>query len=123
MSFGNTLSRLRKEKGWTQGELADKLQMNANHLSRWETDRILPRKKALEKLADLFQVPIEELLGAPEGPLKLPALGQEDPELAELVSQIVRLGDEHRKALRTVLRTMLTCQQLEQLVTQGRGAA
>lgn len=122
MSFGKTLARLRKEKGWTQPQLADMLEMNANHVSRWETDRIMPRKRALEKISEVFDVPIHDLMGPPEPSNGSPRLAKEDPELAELVMQIAKLGEEQRKALRTVLRSMLTCQQLEQLVASGRVA-
>lgn len=122
ISFGKTLARLRKEKGWTQIELADMLEMNANHVSRWETDRIMPRKRALEKISEVFDVPIHDLMGPPEPSNGSPRLAKEDPELAELVMQIAKLGEEQRKALRTVLRSMLTCQQLEQLVSAGRVA-
>ncbi len=61
MTTGQKIASLRKQKGWTQLELAEKLQMNANHVSRWEKDKMSPRRKVLQALATLFDVPLHEL--------------------------------------------------------------
>lgn len=121
MSLGNQITKYRSEKGWTQAQLAELLQMHANHVSRWEKGHVWPRKKTIERLAELFEISVNELLGTQtsEAPLHLV---KKDPELAQLMTQAAALGDEQRRALRMVLRSMLTCQQLEHLVDLGRGA-
>lgn len=35
--IGDTIAKLRKEKGWTQNELADKLQVSDKAISKWES--------------------------------------------------------------------------------------
>ena len=115
MTTGQKIASLRKQKGWTQLELAEKLQMNANHVSRWEKDKMSPRRKVLQALATLFDVPLHELQ-----PASFPI--SDDPEFAELVSKVRELNDEHRKALQTILRSMLTCQQIEKVITSGKAA-
>lgn len=93
--------------------------MSPNHVCRLEKDRMRPRQKAIERLAEIFDVSVGSLL-APEQDVP-PRLLREDPELAQLLSQVSELGEEQRDALRMVLRSMLTCQQLEHLVAhQGR---
>ncbi len=119
MTLGQRIAMLRKEKSWTQSELAEKLQMNANHVSRWEKDRIEPRRKVLLLLAEVFGVTIDDLMPAkPVFPVS-----QCDPELSELMIKVSDLGEEQRKALRVVLRSMLTCQQLEKLVAVNKEIA
>ena len=38
MSFGNNLVNLRKQKGWSQDELADNLNLSRQAISKWEND-------------------------------------------------------------------------------------
>lgn len=118
MTLGRKIEFLRKERGWTQAQLADQLTMTAHHVSRWENDRIRPRDKALGKLAELFEVSVEELLAAKKD--THPDLAASDPELASMVAELARLDDEQRFVIKHVLRSMLTCRQMEQLVSQSR---
>lgn len=123
MTLGEKISHLRKLKGWTQTQLAEQIEMNPNHISRWEKNRVRPRRKILEQLSVLFGVPHDEFIPRNEVPevpsFNQPRLEQQDPELAEMIQKLSLLGEEHRRALRIVLRSMLTCEKLEQLVTRG----
>jgi transcriptional regulator with XRE-family HTH domain len=41
-SVGQTIATLRKKKGWTQVELAEKLQVSDKAVSKWEVGETLP---------------------------------------------------------------------------------
>ncbi len=60
--FGEFLYSLRKEKGWTQSELADKLDLTNKAVSKWETGDSFPETSLLVPLASLFNVSVDELL-------------------------------------------------------------
>lgn len=60
--FGNLLSALRKEKGWTQSELADKLGITNQAISKWENGDSFPETGLLAPLSELFGISIDELL-------------------------------------------------------------
>lgn len=62
-TFGMKISKLRKEKNMTQEELAEKVNISAQAVSKWENDISLPDISVLPTLADLFNVSIDELLG------------------------------------------------------------
>ncbi|MGE0494382.1 MAG: helix-turn-helix domain-containing protein [Vulcanimicrobiota bacterium] len=62
MSLGRTISDLRKKKGLTQVELAEKLGVHQSHITRWESDRVRPRQSTLANLAEVLDCSIEELL-------------------------------------------------------------
>jgi len=118
MGIGERIASLRKERGWTQAQLAELLEMSPSHVSRWEQNHWRPRQKAIERLAEVFEVDIDQLL-AEEG--VVPAkLAEDDPELAGLVARIPELNSQQKGALRLVLQSMLTCKQLEHLVAQSR---
>jgi len=61
--LGERIRQLRLEKGWTQEVLAQLLGVSRLAVARWETGERRPRKKYLAKLAEIFDVPMEELLG------------------------------------------------------------
>lgn len=59
---GCFIARLRKEKGLTQKELAEKLMVTDKAVSRWETGKGLPDTSLLKPLGDILGVSVGELL-------------------------------------------------------------
>ena len=57
------LAELRKEKGITQSELADYLGMSFQAISKWENGTTMPDITYLPKLAEYFNVSVDEILG------------------------------------------------------------
>ena len=68
-SMGEMISTLRKEKGMTQKELADMLNLTDKAVSKWERDIACPDTQTLPKLAEILGVSIEELLQAKSIPV------------------------------------------------------
>lgn len=61
-SMGQIISTCRKEKGMTQKELADKLNVTDKAVSKWERDLACPDTQTLPKLAGILGISLEELL-------------------------------------------------------------
>lgn len=59
MSVGQKIKMLRKSKGWTQKELAEKLQLAPTAVSAWERDANRPMMDSLAKMSELFDVTID----------------------------------------------------------------
>ena len=70
MSFGHKLKTLRKQRGLTQKELAEKLFLSQSSITRFEKDEILPTSETLSKIANYFDVSIDFLLDRPQSPQK-----------------------------------------------------
>lgn len=66
-SFGQRLSRIRKEKGLTQEDIASKITISPQAVSKWENDISSPDILILSSLADILGVSVDELLGREEG--------------------------------------------------------
>lgn len=66
MSFGHKLKTLRKQRGLTQKELAEKLFLSQSSITRFEKDEILPTSETLSKIANYFDVSIDFLLNRPQ---------------------------------------------------------
>lgn len=62
-SLGARISALRREKGWTQRELAARLHVTDKAVSKWETGINIPDVSLWQPLADLFHISLLEFLG------------------------------------------------------------
>lgn len=67
-SMGEIISTFRKEKGLTQKELADMLNITDKAVSKWERDISYPDTQTIPKLAEIFGISIEELMNAKTAP-------------------------------------------------------
>ena len=63
-SIGETIAYLRKEKGMTQNELAEKMNVTDKAVSKWERNLSCPDVNTISKLADILGVSVEELLNS-----------------------------------------------------------
>lgn len=61
--LGNRLRRLRTQKHLTQADLGRLLNVHQTAISQWETDRTRPDQELLGRLADIYSVSIDYLLG------------------------------------------------------------
>ena len=62
--FGENLKTLRKQKGFSQEELATRLHVVRQTISKWEKNLSVPDADSLIRLADILEVSVSELLGA-----------------------------------------------------------
>ena len=91
--FQDNLKALRKKKGITQEELAARLNLVRQTVSKWEKGLSVPDSELLIKLAGILEVPVSRLLGS-----KIEAEEQPDA-LAEQLSRInEQLAIKNRRA-------------------------
>lgn len=62
--FGENLKTLRKQKGFSQEELATRLHVVRQTISKWEKNLSVPDADTLIWLAEILEVSVSELLGA-----------------------------------------------------------
>ncbi len=100
MDFGEKLFELRKEKNLSQEEVADRLNVSRQSVSKWETNQSVPDFDKIIPLCELFGIGAEELLTGkkPEEPessekeeetTKLPTREEIRRKSAEVVSSSV----------------------------------
>ena len=81
--FGIFISELRKEKGYTQKELAQKLFISDKAISKWERGLSMPDISLLIPLSEVLEVSVTELL-------KYQRLEQTEKLNAEQIDEIIR---------------------------------
>lgn len=60
--IGNFLKELRKEKNYTQEQVADKLGVSGRTISRWETGAYMPDISLLVDIAEMYDVDVRDLI-------------------------------------------------------------
>jgi len=80
--FGDKLKALRNEKGWTQQQLAEKVELVSASISAYEQGAKSPSVEVLIKLCSLFNVSSDYLLGLSDSmELKMSALTDDQTQL------------------------------------------
>ena len=62
MNISNRIIRLRKQKGWSQEELAEKLDVSRQSVSKWESSASVPDLTRILQMSELFGVTTDYLL-------------------------------------------------------------
>ncbi|MDD3206413.1 MAG: helix-turn-helix transcriptional regulator [Lachnospiraceae bacterium] len=83
--FSQNLYILRKQKGMSQETLAQQLNVVRQTISKWEKGLSVPDAEMLTRISDLFEVPVNELLGT-----KLEA----DKDINEIAAQLALLNEQ-----------------------------
>lgn len=103
MTLGENIVRLRTQKNWSQGDLADALDISRQSVSKWETDASIPELDKLLKLSELFGVTLDELVrgeGAPQA---------EAPAATEVPKDFAPQAAPAREKRHTIAGTVLLC--------------
>ena len=64
MSLGNNISFLRKQKKLTQEQLADRMSVTRQTVSRWESDEVVPELNRLVEMCGIFACKLDTLVRA-----------------------------------------------------------
>ena len=99
-AFGTFLSQLRKEKGMTQKDLAERLFVSDKAVSKWERGLSLPDVTLLQPLADLMEVTISELLSGQRIQAETPLTAQEAERLVSGALHLTAQEQENRRESR-----------------------
>ena len=62
MEFNNKLYELRKQKGLSQEELANRLNVSRQTVSKWEVGESSPDMEKLVAISELFDISLDELV-------------------------------------------------------------
>ena len=66
LNIGNKISLLRKEKGWSQGNLAEQIEASREIVGKYERNENLPSVEMTLKIAKAFGITVDFLLGEGE---------------------------------------------------------
>ena len=114
MELGVKIKKLRKEKKLTQGELAEKIGISGNHLSRLERGVFQPSIEVVKRLALVLDTQVDGLLSGEDE--TSPAVSIKNRELTDRVRMIDQLEPEDQQAIMRVIDSMLTKHRMQKLL-------
>lgn len=121
MKFHEKVNALRKERSWSQGELARKIGIHLGHLSRIENGKSSPSIDILKKLTEAFEVSADYLLNDESDELAPVIL--HDKNLSEKIRLIEILDDKDRETIVNVIESMLTKKKMLDLLMNNKAAS
>lgn len=124
MTLGERIANFRKEKNMTQEALAGLLGVTNQAVSKWETDQCYPDVAQLPKLADIFEISLDQLFGreTPNQAPRIEGLPWEDDGVLRAVVYIGRTLRKHQ-AFHISWGKMREWQQIEKIEFQYDGPA
>lgn len=114
MSFGKNLSRIRKDKGLTQGDLVKISGVGISQIRRYETEKSMPSLDAIVRLVKVLGVSIDEIVLD-----KATAIANNkimDSELLEQFEMISSLDEEERRMVKKILEGVIVRNQMEKIL-------
>lgn len=81
MNLGSTITRLRTQRGLSQGDLAEALDVSRQSVSKWETNASVPDLDKLVKLSQFFAVTLDELVTGTSSPQEAAPENAPKPEV------------------------------------------
>lgn len=114
MTLGQRITRLRRQREWTQDQFANLVGVHNRHVSRWERDKNRPSAGMLEKIAQVFEISLDDLTGANTRPPIEAILP--DTELLQNFQEIQDLEEEDRATILRVIQAFVVKKRMEKVL-------
>ncbi len=101
MTIADRIQSLRKSKGMSQEELADRIGVSRQAVSKWESEQATPDLEKVVIMSDIFEVTTDYLLKGIE-----PVKTDEHKTMADVIDQKV-LTEKNGKRMKTTLKWFL----------------
>ena len=113
MSFRDTFVRLRKERGWTQAQVADKIGISVGQIKKYEKGDSAPNLHILAKIATVFETSADDFVF---GQGKSIAENKFDHELVKRFEMIGMLDERERDAVLVVIDSIIAKHRLKEVI-------
>ena len=120
-TIGEKINTLRKQRNMTQDELAEKMGVSSQAVSKWEKDLSIPDLPVLLELSDFFHISLDDLVKEKEDSVQLVPEGQRKDinEMLLRVNVHTVKGDKVRVNLPLALVKIASQMDMEMLQFKG----
>jgi len=114
MSLGDRIRRLRMERGWSQTQFAQKLDVHQKQISGYERGVHVPSTEVLLRMARLFEVSLDYLAFDDREDFR--GVDIADLELLNKLQAIDKLSEDDKATVKAVLDTFILKSKFQELV-------
>jgi len=112
--IAENIKQLRKTKSWSQTQMADKIKAHLSHINRIETGKYPPSLDDLIKIADVLEVPLEQLFVEANKKNGIDAIA--DTPLYQKIKLIEQLDDKDKDTIINVIDSILNKHKMKDLL-------
>jgi transcriptional regulator with XRE-family HTH domain len=112
--LGTRIQDLRKQKGFTQAELALKVKVSLTQMQRYEAKGVQPPANVLLKIADVLDTSVDFLISGDKNQRIKQAL--KDAELINQFKAVEQMNDKDKNIIKALIDAFITKKQLQKLM-------
>jgi transcriptional regulator with XRE-family HTH domain len=117
MAIGEHVKRLRQEKGWSQAQLASKLNVHQKQISGYERNIHIPSTDVIIRMAKLFDISLDYLVFEDRNdalPTKIA-----DRDLLRRLEEVDKLSDQDKTTIKEILDAFILKNRFQRLAAQN----
>jgi transcriptional regulator with XRE-family HTH domain len=114
MKISEKIKKLRLEKGWSQTQLANKLGIHPQNVSRYERGPTMPSTEAMSKFAEVFGVSVDYLISDESGDSS--AYKIKDKQLQKYLEEVDNLSEKDKDLVKGLIEAVLVKDKVKDLV-------
>ena len=119
MELHEKIKTLRTQKGLSQAEFAEKIDLSRGHITRLETGKFNPSTEVLKKIANLFDVSTDFLLDdSSDTPYDI---DMKNKPLADRLKLLSSLDEKQQEAIITIIDSMVKEKKMKEVLTNTLG--
>jgi len=118
MNISEKIRKLRQEKGWSQTQLAKKLNTQSQNISRYERGVFTPSTEALAKFAEVFGVSVDYLLN--DDAEDAGAYQIRDKQLQRYFEEVDKLSEEDKNLVKGLIESVLIKNKVKDLASDKK---
>ena len=118
MNISEKIKKLRQDKGWSQTQLAQKLNTQSQNVSRYERGVFTPSTEALAKFAEVFGVSVDYLINDEAEDSNVYQI--KDKQLQRYFEEIDKLSEEDKNLAKGVLEAILVKSKVKDLASDKK---
>jgi len=111
--LGHRILSLRKQKNWSQSELAKMVGITYSQIGRYETKGAQPSAEVLKKIADALDTTTDYLMHGDKDEKARAAL--KDTELLQQFKEVEKMNNEDKKTIKNIIDAFIKRSKLNQI--------
>lgn len=116
MTLAEKIKKLRKEKGWSQEKLAQKLGIHRKTVAFYELNKSYPTAENIQKIANVFDIASDYLLSDEVD--SFASLGIKDKSLVPIFEQIDKLDEKSKDVIKIMVESLSLRLQIKEMANK-----